>query len=134
MDICTIIAKNYVAQARVLARSFAEHHPEGRCHVLVIDDFEGYIDPSQEHFELVTPAQLDCEVWQEMVERYTVIELSTAIKPWLLRHLLSQGRPAITYLDPDIRIYGSLQHLEDMAVEHGLALTPHNTVPIPDDG
>jgi glycosyltransferase involved in cell wall biosynthesis len=134
MDICTIIAKNYVAQARVLARSFAEHHPEGRCHVLVIDDVEGYIDPTEEPFELLTPNQIDCQPFEEMAHRYTVIELSTAVKPWLLRHLLAAGRPAITYLDPDIRIYGSLQRLEDAAIEHGLALTPHNTVPIPPDG
>lgn len=134
MDICTIIAKNYVAQARVLARSFAEHHPEGRCHVLVIDDFDGYLDPAEEPFELLTPQQIDCEPFVEMAYRYTVIELSTAVKPWLLRHLLSAGRDAITYLDPDIRIYGSLQRLHDAAVEHRLALTPHNTTPIPPDG
>jgi len=30
MNACTIIAKNYVAQARVLARSYLEHHPGGR--------------------------------------------------------------------------------------------------------
>ena len=134
MDICTIIAKNYVAQARVLARSFAEHHPGGRCHVLVIDDFDGYLDPAEEPFELVTPQAIGCEHYEEMAYRYTVIELSTAVKPWLLRHLLEAGRPAISYLDPDIRVYGSLQRLEDLAVQHRLVLTPHNTVPIPADG
>jgi hypothetical protein len=29
VDVCTIIAKNDVAQARVLARSFAAQHPRG---------------------------------------------------------------------------------------------------------
>jgi hypothetical protein len=56
MNICTIIAKNYIAHARVLAQSHKEHHPEGTCYVLVIDDTEGYIDASLEPFELVTPA------------------------------------------------------------------------------
>ena len=134
MDICTIIAKNYVAQARVLASSFAEHHPGGECFVLVIDDYEGYIDPAREPFTILTPAQIGCEEFDEMVLRYTVLELSTAVKPWLLAHMLGEGRPAITYLDPDIRVYSSLQHLEDLARDHGLVLTPHNVEPLPDDG
>jgi hypothetical protein len=35
--ICTIIAKNYLAQARCLAESFYEQHPDGRMFVLLID-------------------------------------------------------------------------------------------------
>src|SRR4051812_9000390 len=50
MDICTIIAKNYLAAARVLAQSFHEQHPSARCHVLVIDEIEDYFDPAQEPF------------------------------------------------------------------------------------
>ncbi len=134
MDICTIIAKNYVAQARVLASSFAEHHQDGRCFALVIDDYEGYIDPGEEPFTILTPEQIGCAEFEEMVLRYTVLELSTAVKPWLLAHLLSEGRPAITYLDPDIRIYSSLERLDALAREHGVVLTPHNVEPLPDDG
>jgi glycosyltransferase involved in cell wall biosynthesis len=134
MDICTIIAKNYVAQARVLASSFAEHHPEGRCWVLVIDDYEGYLDPENEPFTILTPEQVGCQEFQEMALRYDVLEISTAVKPWLLRHLLREGSRAITYLDPDICIYSSLEPLDELAREHCLVLTPHNTVPLPDDG
>jgi glycosyltransferase involved in cell wall biosynthesis len=134
MDICTIIAKNYVAQARVLARSFAEHHPEGRCWVLVIDDYEGYLDPEQEPFTILTPEQVGCREFEEMALRYDVLEVSTAVKPWLLRHLLREGSQAITYLDPDICVYSSLEPLDELAREHRLVLTPHNTVPLPDDG
>jgi glycosyltransferase involved in cell wall biosynthesis/SAM-dependent methyltransferase len=134
MDICTIIAKNYLAHARVLARSFAEHHPGGRCYVLVIDEYDGYINPREEPFTLVTPSEIDCPEFDEMVLRYSVLELSTAVKPWLLTHLLNQSLEAITYLDPDIRVYGSLERLDELARTHGLVLTPHNSVPLPDDG
>ncbi len=134
MDICTIIAKNYVAQARVLARTFAEHHPEGRCSVLVIDDYEGYIDPRDESFTILTPEQIGCREFEEMALRYDVLELSTAVKPWLLAHLLEEGAPAITYLDPDIRIYSSLKAIDELARVHVVVLTPHNTEPLPDDG
>ena len=84
MNVCTIIAKNYAPFARVLARSFLEHHPDGRCFALVIDDVEGYIDPALEPFELVTPADLAIEDFDRMAALYNVLELSTAVKPWLL--------------------------------------------------
>jgi glycosyltransferase involved in cell wall biosynthesis len=134
MDICTIIAKNYVAQARVLARSFAEHHPGGRCFVLVIDEFDGYIDRATEPFTIVTPDEIGCPEFEEMALRYDVLELSTAVKPWLLQHLLRTEAPVITYLDPDIRVYSSLERLDELARAHGVVLIPHNTEPLPDDG
>src|SRR5208282_5049801 len=77
VDICTIIAKNYVAYARVLARSFREHHPDSRCFTLVIDDVAGYLDPADEPFELITPDQLDLDGFELMAARYEVLELST---------------------------------------------------------
>jgi hypothetical protein len=134
VDVCTIIAKNYVAQARVLARSFAEHHPDGRFWTLIIDDFEGFIDPEQEPFSVLTPADIGCDEFPEMAGRYTVLELSTAVKPWLLRHLMDQSGSPVTYLDPDIKVYGSLERLEQLAADHGVVLIPHNTEPLPHDG
>lgn len=134
MNACTIIAKNYIAQARVLARSFAEHHPRGRFWTLIIDDFADYIDPASEPFEVLTPADIDCEPFADMAIRYSVIELSTAVKPWLLRHLMRELSGPITYLDPDIQVFAGLDALEELASVHGLALIPHNTEPIPADG
>src|SRR5215216_6680971 len=135
MNICTIIAKNYVAHARVLAQSYMEHHPEGTCHVLAIDDTEGYIDASLEPFELVTPAQLGIDDYEHMAAIYDVLELSTAVKPWLLRYLLDErGLERVAYLDPDIRLYDRLDEIERLTGEHGLVLIPHITSPLPRDG
>jgi lipopolysaccharide biosynthesis glycosyltransferase len=36
----TIVARNYLAQASVLAQSFNEHNPEFPFHILVIDGDE----------------------------------------------------------------------------------------------
>lgn len=135
MRICTIIAKNYVAQARVLADSFLEHHPDGSCSVLVIDDHDGYIDEGNEPFEVITPDQLDLPNYQRMASAYDVVELSTAVKPWFLRFLLARpGASAVTYFDPDIWILESLAEIESRVNEHGLVLIPHNTEPLPQDG
>jgi glycosyltransferase involved in cell wall biosynthesis len=133
MNVCTIIAKNYVAHARVLARSLTEQHPDDRLWTLIIDDFERYLDPAQEPFEVLTPADIDCEPFTHMALRYSVLELSTAVKPWLMRHLLAETGGPVTYLDPDIKIYGPLERLDRLAAEHGVVLIPHNRRPIPPD-
>ena len=135
MNICTIIARNYAAHARVLARSFAETHPDGHCSVLVIDDPEGHLDPANEPFELVRLEEIGLPDAERMAAVYDVVELSTAVKPWLMRHLLDRdGVEAVTYLDPDIRVVDSLAEIERRSLEHGGVLTPHLTAPLPRDG
>jgi SAM-dependent methyltransferase/glycosyltransferase involved in cell wall biosynthesis len=135
MDICTIIAKNYIGHARVLAESFYEHHPDGRMSVLVIDDFDRYIEPSDEPFDLIDIDSIGLHERDRMAASYNVTELSTAVKPWLLRRLLNRSDcQAITYLDPDIWIYDSLEQAEGLALERGLVLNPHLTAPLPEDG
>jgi glycosyltransferase involved in cell wall biosynthesis/2-polyprenyl-3-methyl-5-hydroxy-6-metoxy-1,4-benzoquinol methylase len=135
VNICTIIARNYVAHARVLAESFREHHPDGTCSVLVIDDPTGFIDPAAEPFELVTIEEIGLPDAERMAASYDVMELSTAVKPWLLRTLLARpGVGAVAYLDPDIRVFASLEEIDERARTHGVVLTPHFTEPLPRDG
>src|ERR1700722_5366203 len=119
MQICTIVARNYLGAARVRARSFTDLHPGGTCWVLVIDDREGLVDDAGEPFSLVRPEQLEIGLWDQMCAGYDVLELSTAVKPWLLRYLLrSGGTDRITYLDPDIQVFDSLQEIDDLLGEH----------------
>jgi hypothetical protein len=134
VNICTIIARNYLAQARVLAASFKEVHPDGNCTVLVIDDPAGYIDPAEEQFELLTLYDIGLPDVERMAAYYDIMELSTAVKPWLLRTLL--GRPevdAVSYFDPDIQVFAPLTKIEEEAKRHGMVLTPHFTTPLPRD-
>jgi glycosyltransferase involved in cell wall biosynthesis len=135
LNICTIIARNYAAHARVLARSFAATHPDGHCSVLVIDEPDGYLDPATEPFELIRLEEIGLPDAERMAAFYSLLELSTAVKPWLLRHLLDRdGVDTVTYLDPDIRVEDSLEEVDRRAREHGAVLTPHLTAPLPRDG
>jgi hypothetical protein len=135
LNICTIIAKNYAAHARVLARSFAATHPDGRCSVLVIDDYADYLDPANEPFEVIGIDEIGLPDVERMAAFYSLLEFSTAVKPWLLRHLLDRdGVDAIAYLDPDIRVDDSLAEIDRRAIAHGAVLTPHLTAPLPRDG
>ena len=135
MHICTIVARNYVAAARVLARSFLRHNPDGTCWTLVIDDVDAEVDGSSEPFEVVRPEQLAIDPWHRMTAGYSVLELSTAVKPWLLRHLLNErGADRVTYLDPDIQVFDSLAEVDELLREHALVVNPHLTAPMPRDG
>ena len=136
MNVCTIIAKNYLAHARVLAESFQRHHPDGRCFVLVIDETDGYVDPAQEPFVLVRPGEIGLDAWDEMRGAYDVMELSTAVKPWLLRHMLREHDDGggIAYLDPDIQVASRMAELEAALAEHAVVLTPHVLHGMPRDG
>jgi len=132
MHVCTIVARNYLAQARVLGRSLTATHPEATLWVLVVD---GVHDGLHEPFELVDPAELglgsDLAVMRLI---YDVTELSTAVKPALLRALLRRTGGPVTYLDPDIEVFGSLGEIAELAAAHGLVLTPHLLAPLPADG
>jgi glycosyltransferase involved in cell wall biosynthesis len=134
---CTIIARNYLAQARVLARSFSEHHPGQRLQVLVIDDVEGVVMQSDEPFDAISLFELAMprQTLHEMAMCYELMELATALKPSLVRTLLERtaGQPVV-YLDPDILVLAPLDDVAPLASEHKIVLTPHTVSPMLRDG
>jgi glycosyltransferase involved in cell wall biosynthesis len=136
MNICTIVAKNYLAQARVLTESFRRHHPDGGCYVLVIDEIDGFVDLSEDDFVLVRPSDIGVEALERMRTAYSVTELSTALKPWLLRFMLDNHDDGggVVYLDPDIQVHSRMVELEAELREHAVVLTPHVLRGMPRDG
>lgn len=139
IEACTIIASNYIAQARVLGSSLDATNPGSRLRVLVVDDPDrssgSLPGKSPPNIEFVYPEDLDLdrETFLEMAASYGPLELCTAAKPWLLRFLLDNGVTSALYLDPDIKVFGPLGDLADRAAEHELVLTPHVLEIFPDD-
>ncbi len=136
LTICTIVARNYLPQARVLAESFGSIHPDGRMVVLVFDDLHREVDPTAEPFEVLWLDDLGIDVseFHRMAMIYDIMEFATSLKPWLLKSILDSGASHALYLDPDIQVYGSLDRLGELAVGHGIVLIPHATAPYPRDG
>jgi glycosyltransferase involved in cell wall biosynthesis len=132
---CTIVSKNYVAYARVLARSFREHHPQGRFFVLLVDRNEGKIDPAAEPFELVEIETLrNVPRLDAFLFKYTLLEANTAVKPFFLEYLIETYQlENLVYFDPDILILSSLDRLAELVAGTSIVLTPHLTEPIADD-
>jgi len=128
----TIVARNYLPAARVLADSYREHHPGAPFTVLVVDADTEELDGVR----ILGPGDLDldAEEFGRMAMAYSVTELCTAVKPWLLRRLLAEHHTAI-YLDPDIEVFAPFgDEVCELAQEHGIVLTPHVTEPMPRDG
>lgn len=131
---CTIVAKNYLSYARVLAESFLAHHPESRIYVLLVDHVDGCFSPEHEKFSLVTLDHLDITDMPSMCFKYTVTELSTAVKPFLLDYLCRKlGHKKVAYFDPDILITDGLPTISELLDDHSIVLIPHLTDPIDDD-
>ena len=121
---CTIVARNYLPFARVLARSFFEHNPGSRFVTLVIDDRERVV--AEEPFEVVQLDELipDPNELHLLAAYYDVMELATAVKPLLLMHLLRQSSDPVVYLDPDIQVYAPLDPVEKGVREEPIAAPP----------
>src|SRR5262245_64687520 len=86
---CTIISRNYLSHARVLAQSLAKHEPGCQFYVLVIDRLPNGVSAGA-NMHLVDPEELSLPYFYEMCFKYDVTELCTAVKPSLFTLLLNQ--------------------------------------------
>jgi hypothetical protein len=132
---CSVVARNYLPYARVLADSLHEHHADVRLVVLVLD-LPPECDARSESFEAIRPGDLGLqhEDVAAMTAIYDAKEVATAFKPALIRKLLDEGMESVLFLDPDILVTASLDDLWRLSAEHGVTLIPHSLAPFPADG
>ncbi|MGH9336348.1 MAG: hypothetical protein ACRD21_21640, partial [Vicinamibacteria bacterium] len=132
--VCTIVSKNYLAYARTLMRSLRRFHDDLVLVTLLVDTVDGRFDPSAEPFDTILAEDLDIPRWKHFSMKYDIMELNTAVKPYLLEVLFDRfGAEKILYLDPDIVAYRRLDGILDALDRCEVALTPHILGPI-DDG
>ncbi len=135
LAVCTIVSKNYLPYARVLTESFLEFN-KGDVYVLLVDKIDGYFEPKDERFKLIEIEELRYLIpeFDRFCFQYTILELNTAAKPYLLEHLLVKYKmKKLVYLDPDIMVTGRLGPLSRLLNKNSMVLTPHLTEPIEDD-
>jgi glycosyltransferase involved in cell wall biosynthesis len=130
---CTIASRNYLAYARVFAQSYREHHPGAEVVLCLVDEPAAGDDHTGEPFNVVFARDLDIPGFRSLAFRYGVLELNTAVKPFLLRHLRDRrGVDRCFYFDPDIRVLSPLDELARLLDHHPLLLTPHRLTPADD--
>jgi hypothetical protein len=122
--VASVVARNFIAYARVLADSLRRFHP-GVPLKLVVADEDDLIPASKEPFEHVPLADLRIPVLASMQAGYNRQEMVIALKPALIRYLLEEGHQSVVFLDADILVLASLQPVFDVVARHALTVTPH---------
>jgi hypothetical protein len=127
----TSAACNYLPKVRLLLQSLKRYHPEIRL-VLALSD--RLTDPElvrgEAWAEIMPIEMLDIPDWQRWAFTHDIVELSTAIKPFVLRRLLA--RPdcgGVFYFDPDMVLFSRLDDLMDRLGSSDVLLTPHQNKP-----
>lgn len=130
----TIAARNYLAQVLTLFESLAQTHPDCPRYLCLVDDDADLPATESAAFETVTVDQLGLPHFEAYTFRYTLLELSTAVKPWMFRWLQGIHEDAsLIYLDPDVLVVDRLHEAERLLANGAsVVLTPHLLEPIDD--
>ncbi|MGV9359755.1 glycosyltransferase [Amycolatopsis sp. NPDC003731] len=119
---CTVVTRDRLGAAEVLAASYRAHHPGHEFTVLVADDGaapgELDLDP-EEYFRLVT-----C---------HDGADLADVLRPLLLRSLLERFDVAVL-LDTDIEVHAPFEDVSALAADHGVVVAAALLAPLPRDG
>ncbi len=131
--IFTIAAKNYMHFVRTLMDSVATFAPDADRFLALCDEPDGS-ESAGDAFRVISLRELPIPELDRFVFQYTLLEISTAIKPFVIEKLLTQyGYDQVLYFDPDIRIYRALDDMMGLLGKHTVLLTPHLTEPTNDD-
>lgn len=127
----TSAALNYIPKVKILLESIKEYHPDWIFHILVVDKKPAFPNLENYGFDSIVFAEdLNIPSWESWSFCHEIVELATAVKPFMLTYLLMMAdcKNAI-YFDPDIVLFSELDELEDYLAEANILLTPHQTIP-----
>lgn len=150
----TICSNNYMPHAKVLAATVRRHHPGVPFFVCLADEPIEWPGLYDEALTVVPARAIGVPDYDSFTFRYDILELNTALKPFMFLHLMGcrSGTGAgfggdardgpdgprtfdrVVYLDPDIAVFAPLGGVLD-ALEGGASfvLTPHLYAPAEGD-
>ncbi|HMU45312.1 MAG TPA: hypothetical protein PKC72_03040 [Chitinophagaceae bacterium] len=134
--IYTVCTAAYLSQAKSLGDSITQNNPGCKLYIGLVDKIDKRIDcdfflPHQ----ITEVDQLSIPQFREMQKRYSLLELSCALKPWFALFFMEKfaANQAI-YFDTDILVFSSLKIIDKEFDNHSILLTPQILSPFPDDG
>lgn len=127
MLIYTSVTRSYIPKARVLAQSVKKFHPDWVFVLLLSDMIPVGFDLTDEPFdEIVTLEDLGLPNLKSWAFGHTVVELCTAVKgPAAEYFAKNRDHQKLIYLDPDIKVFNSLEPLNELLDSYDILLTPH---------
>ncbi|MFT3781746.1 MAG: hypothetical protein QM790_06975 [Nibricoccus sp.] len=133
----TICSNNYLALARAWVESMRRFAPDFRLVIGLVDEIQPGVNyDSCAPAEIVPISTIGIPDFDEMVLRYRIVELNTAVKPFLFKHLFTKfgtsAEQIVLYFDPDIKIFAPLKPILKALEDSSILLTPHILSPVPD--
>lgn len=127
MFVFTSVNNFYLPKARVLAHSVKKFHPNWTFVLLLADKLPEHFDLNNEPFdEVLLLENLPIDNIDHWMFQYNVEELCTAIKPVAAKYLIKSKKiKKLLYLDPDTKVFNSLQIVSNLLNKHQILLTPH---------
>jgi len=132
----TICSNNYLAQAKTLGDSLLVHNPDYYFIIFLVDKLAAEIDYAFfTPYEIIPIDQVEIGGFNDMVAKYNITELNTAVKPFIFDFLFKrkESTEAIIYLDPDIQVFDRFDDLNNLFLEFNIIITPHWFTPIYDN-
>jgi len=124
----TSAALNYLPKVRVLFNSLKRLHPEWVLHLWLIEEKTTLYFPDADSVHTIE--ELNIHDWRSWAFGHTLVELATAVKPFILKKLLvDQKATNVLYFDPDIVVFSRLDEIIQELKSSSIVLTPHITTP-----
>jgi hypothetical protein len=123
--VATIASRSRIALARATASSCRRHHPELPFFCLLADGPHEQILPGGEPFELIEFGALGVPDASRLRFRYGEMELSYALTPFVIEHLLRAGLDAVVFLKQETMVLDRFDVLFDQLEKASILLTPH---------
>lgn len=130
----TVCTLNYLAHARAFYESFQKHHPNIPFYLGLVDRAEGRVDLSTLPFEVVEVEKLGLANLPEMATRYTILELTCALKAYFGGYFFEtySELSELWYFDTDIQVYSNMSVVSKNLQKGDILITPHFYSPYKD--
>ncbi|MEJ5369161.1 MAG: hypothetical protein WHT08_12620 [Bryobacteraceae bacterium] len=121
----TIASRSRISLARATAVSCRQHHPELPVFCLLADEPHESIRPGGEPFEILELGSLRIPAEHRLRFRYGEMELSYALTPFLIEHLLRAGFETVIFLKQETMVLDRFDGLLEQLNSASILLTPH---------
>lgn len=129
-SICSV---NYLPTAKILISSLEKNVEEDIFLIICDKKREKVKDFFQKsRVNLLFVEDLKISGFEEFKLRYSILELNTAIKPFIFKFLFKKYKK-VFYFDPDIEVEKNLRKLIESLDNHDAIITPHILSPYNDD-
>jgi hypothetical protein len=126
----TIVAKNYIGLAKVLAKSVIDKDKSVLFYIFIADEpdmVDLQEDKNIRYIVCKDELNVPEELWNDLSFKYNLTEFCTAIKPLCFQYLSKDiaSFSKLIYFDPDILVYSSLNPIYEDLENNFVVLTPH---------